>query len=88
MRRPLVIYDFAPATFWISLNMMKLLFTFLSLHGPSHLMVNENLFKLQIRKIVSNRCKVLKVDRLLVSNEGRDSEKSVTLTPACLYPWA
>ncbi len=30
MRRPLVIYDFATAPFWISLNMIKILFSFLS----------------------------------------------------------
>jgi hypothetical protein len=31
-RRPLVIYDFATAPFWISLYMRKILFSFLSGH--------------------------------------------------------
>ncbi len=30
MKRPLVIYDFATAPFWISLYMRKILFSFLS----------------------------------------------------------
>jgi hypothetical protein len=30
MRRPLVIYDFATAPFWITLYMWKILFSFLS----------------------------------------------------------
>jgi hypothetical protein len=33
MRRPLVIYDFATAPFWISLYMRKILFSFLSVYG-------------------------------------------------------
>jgi hypothetical protein len=33
MRRPLVIYDFATALFWISLYMRKILYSFLSVHG-------------------------------------------------------
>ncbi len=32
MRRPLVIYDFATAPFWISLYMRKIWFSFLSVH--------------------------------------------------------
>jgi hypothetical protein len=81
------VHDFAIVPFWILLYMRKILFSFLSVHGPSHRMVTEKCYNLYIRKIGSDRCKVLKVDRLLVSNKGRDSEKSVTLTPACLYPW-
>ncbi len=33
MRRPLVIYDFATAPFWISLYMRKIWFSFLSVHN-------------------------------------------------------
>jgi hypothetical protein len=36
MRRPLVIYDFATAPFWISLYMSKILFSFLSV-CPNHI---------------------------------------------------
>ena len=32
MRRPLVIYDFAPDLIWISLYMRKIVFSFLSVH--------------------------------------------------------
>jgi hypothetical protein len=32
MRRPLAIYDFATAPFWISLYMRKILFSFLSVY--------------------------------------------------------
>jgi hypothetical protein len=32
MRRPLVIYDFATAPFWISLYLRKVLFSFLSVY--------------------------------------------------------
>ena len=33
MRRPLVIYDFATAPFWISLYMRNIFFSFLSVYG-------------------------------------------------------
>jgi hypothetical protein len=41
MRMQLVIYDFATASFWISLNMRKIWFYFLSVYLPPYLRVGE-----------------------------------------------
>ncbi len=45
MRRPLVIYDFATATFWISLYMRKSWFSFLSVQRRQHISLPLNQFR-------------------------------------------